>query len=83
MAHGLIAWLIIGGVSGWLAGKLIEGGGFGLVGDIVVGIVGAVVGGFLAHALHIHIGSGFIGSIVIATLGACTFLGILRLAKRG
>ena len=80
--HGIIVWLIIGAIGGWLAGKLVKGGGFGLVGDIVVGIVGAVIGGWLAGALGIHIGSGFISSVITAVVGAVILLVILRVIKR-
>jgi uncharacterized membrane protein YeaQ/YmgE (transglycosylase-associated protein family) len=82
MYHGLIAWLIIGAVAGWLAGSFVKGGGFGLIGDIIVGIIGAFVGGWLAGALHIGIGGGWISAIVTATLGAVVFLLILRLFRR-
>jgi uncharacterized membrane protein YeaQ/YmgE (transglycosylase-associated protein family) len=82
MAHGIIAWLIIGAVAGWLAGIFVKGGGFGLIGDIIVGIVGAFVGGWLAGALHIGIGGGWISAIITATLGAVVFLLILRLFRR-
>lgn len=81
-AHSIIAWLIIGAIAGWLAGRLVKGGGFGLVGDIVVGIVGALIGGWLAGALGIHIGSGFISSIITAVAGAVILLVILRVIKR-
>jgi uncharacterized membrane protein YeaQ/YmgE (transglycosylase-associated protein family) len=82
-AHGLIAWLIIGALAGWLAGMFVKGGGFGLLGDIVVGIVGAFIGGWLAsHVLHIHIGEGWISEIVTAAIGAVLLLSILRLVRR-
>ena len=81
-AHGIIVWLIIGAIAGWLAGRLVKGGGFGLVGDIVVGIVGAVIGGWLADVLSISIGSGFIASVITAVIGAIILLVILRLIKR-
>ncbi len=80
--HGIIVWLIIGAIAGWLAGRLVKGGGFGLVGDIVVGIVGAVIGGWLAGTLGIHIGSGFISSVITAVIGAVILLVILRVIKR-
>ncbi len=80
--HGLIAWLVIGAIAGWLAGSLVKGGGFGLLGDIVVGILGAFVGGWLAGLLHISIGGGFISSIVTATVGAIVLIILLRLIKR-
>ena len=82
MAHGLIAWLIIGVVAGWLAGVLVKGGGFGLIGDIVVGVIGAFIGGWLAGVLHISIGSGLISSIITATIGAVLLIFILRLVRR-
>jgi uncharacterized membrane protein YeaQ/YmgE (transglycosylase-associated protein family) len=80
--HGIIAWILIGAVAGWLAGSLVKGGGFGLVGDIVVGIVGAFVGGWLAGTLGINIGGGLIASIITATAGAIILIVLLRLIKR-
>jgi uncharacterized membrane protein YeaQ/YmgE (transglycosylase-associated protein family) len=82
MTHGIIAWLIIGAVAGWLAGTLMKGGGFGLIGDIVVGIVGAFIGGWLAGVLGIAIGGGLISSIITATVGAVVLILLLRLIKR-
>ncbi|KVA58836.1 GlsB/YeaQ/YmgE family stress response membrane protein [Burkholderia cepacia] len=79
--HGLIVWLIIGAVAGWLAGVLVKGGGFGLLIDIVVGIVGAVIGGWLAGLLGIGF-SGILGSIVIAVIGAVILLFVIRLFDR-
>ena len=80
-SHSIIAWIVIGAVAGWLAGVLVKGGGFGLLGDIVVGIVGAFVGGWLAGVLHISIGGGFIASIITATIGAVILIVVLRLIK--
>jgi uncharacterized membrane protein YeaQ/YmgE (transglycosylase-associated protein family) len=80
--HGLIAWLIIGLVAGWLAGTFVKGGGFGLIGDIVVGIIGAFIGGWLAGVLHIHIGSGMISSIITAFVGAVLLILVLRMVRR-
>ncbi len=80
--HGLIVWLIIGAVAGWLAGTLVKGGGFGLIGDIVVGIIGAFIGGWLAELLGIDIGGGLIASIITATIGAVVLIIILRAVKR-
>ena len=82
MEHGIIAWLIIGAIAGWLAGVLVKGGGFGLIVDIIVGIVGAFIGGWLAGLLGIHIGSGMISSIITAIIGAVILLFIIRLFKR-
>ncbi|HET7086760.1 MAG TPA: GlsB/YeaQ/YmgE family stress response membrane protein [Rhizomicrobium sp.] len=81
-AHGIIIWLIIGAVAGWLAGLLVKGGGFGIIGDIIVGIIGAFIGGWLAGALGISIGSGLIASIITATLGAVILVLLLRMIKR-
>ena len=81
-SHGLIAWLIIGAVAGWLAGTFVKGGGFGLLGDIVVGIVGAFIGGWLAGVLHIHVGAGWISEIITAAVGAILLLVILRMVRR-
>jgi uncharacterized membrane protein YeaQ/YmgE (transglycosylase-associated protein family) len=78
----LIVLLLVGAVAGWLAGKIVRGGGFGLVGDIVVGIVGAFIGAWLFGALGIFIGAGIIGAIISATVGAVILLAIIRLIKR-
>ncbi|MGS0740672.1 GlsB/YeaQ/YmgE family stress response membrane protein [Glaciimonas sp. GG7] len=83
MQHGILAWLVIGAIAGWLAGVLVKGGGFGIVVDIIVGIVGAFIGGWLAGLLGIGVGNGILVSIVTATLGAVVLLFILRLIKRG
>ena len=82
MSHGIIAWLIIGALAGWLAGLIVKGGGYGLIVDIIVGIVGAVIGGYLAGQLGLQIGSGFISSIIVAVAGAVILLFVLRLLKR-
>jgi uncharacterized membrane protein YeaQ/YmgE (transglycosylase-associated protein family) len=81
-SHGLIVWLVIGAVAGWAAGSLVKGGGFGLIGDIVVGIIGAIIGGWLAGKLGIHLGSGLISSIITAIAGAVLLLVILRMVRR-
>lgn len=78
-----IVWfLIVGLIAGWLAGTLVKGGGFGLVGDIVIGVVGAVIGGHLFGTFGISLGGGLIGSIVVATVGAVLLLFVVRLIKR-
>jgi uncharacterized membrane protein YeaQ/YmgE (transglycosylase-associated protein family) len=79
---GLIWALIIGAIAGWLAGKLVEGGGFGLVGNIAVGIVGGVIGSFLLGWLGIAPGGGAVGSIIGATIGAVVLLMLIRLVRR-
>ena len=78
---GLLAFLFIGAIAGWLAGKLLQGGGFGLLGNIVVGIVGAVVGGFIFGFLGITT-NGLIGSIITATIGAVILLYIVSMIKK-
>ena len=80
-AQGLIIFLAIGAVAGWLAGTLMKGGGFGLLGNIVVGIIGAVVGGVVFGLLGISAG-GLIGSIITATAGAALLLFIVGLIKK-
>lgn len=82
MHHGLIAWLVIGLVAGWLAGLLVKGSGFGLVVDIVVGVVGAVVGGWLTGRVGVHVGGGLVSSIIVAVIGAAALLFVLRIVKR-
>ena len=79
---GIILWLIIGAVAGWAAGNLMRGGGFGLLGNIVVGIVGAVIGGWVFGLLGIFPEGGVIGSLITAVVGACVLLFIVSLVKR-
>lgn len=78
----LLWFLVVGLVAGWLAGVLVKGGGFGVVGDLVVGVIGAFVGGFLFNALGASAGGGLLGSIIVATIGAVVLLFIVRLIKR-
>ena len=78
----LLWFLIVGVIAGWLAGKLVKGGGFGLVGDLVVGVVGALVGGFLFSTFGVSAGGGLVGSIIVATIGAVVLLYVVRLIKR-
>jgi len=80
--EGLIIWLVIGAIAGWLAGLIMKGYGFGLIGNIVVGIVGAFIAGWLLPRIGIVIGGGMIGSIINATIGAVVLLVILGLIKR-
>lgn len=77
----LLIILAIGAVAGWLAGMLMKGGGYGLLGDIVIGIVGAFIGGFLFGLLGISVG-GLIGQIITATAGAVVLIFVLRLVKK-
>ena len=78
----LLWFLIVGLVAGWLAGVLVKGGGFGLIGDLVVGVIGAVLGGWLFSTLGASAGGGLLGSIIVATIGAVVLLFIVRLIKR-
>jgi uncharacterized membrane protein YeaQ/YmgE (transglycosylase-associated protein family) len=80
--EGLLIFLVIGAIAGWLAGQIMSGGGFGLVGDIVIGVIGAFIGGFLLPRLGLYLGSGFIAEIINALIGAVILLFILRLIKR-
>lgn len=77
----LLWFLLIGLIAGWLASAIV-GGGYGIVGDIVVGIVGAFLGGFLFRTLGISAGGGMLGSIIVATVGAIVLLLLLRLVRR-
>jgi uncharacterized membrane protein YeaQ/YmgE (transglycosylase-associated protein family) len=78
----LLIWLVIGAIAGWIAGAIVKGGGFGLIGDIVVGIIGAFIGGWLAGVLGIHIGGGILATIITATCGAIVLLLLVRLIRR-
>lgn len=75
-------FILIGLCAGWLAGQLVKGGGFGVIGDIVVGVIGALLGGWLFGALGLSIGGGLLGSLIIATIGAVILIFLVRLIKR-
>jgi uncharacterized membrane protein YeaQ/YmgE (transglycosylase-associated protein family) len=82
--EGLLVILVVGVIAGWLAGQLVSGSGFGLIGDLAIGVIGAFIGTWLLPRLNIHIGSGIVGAIVSATVGAVLLLSILRIfRKRG
>jgi uncharacterized membrane protein YeaQ/YmgE (transglycosylase-associated protein family) len=80
--NNLIWFLIIGAIAGWLAGLLMKGRGFGILGDIIVGIVGALLGGWLFGVLGISAGGGLAGSLIVAFIGAVVLLFLVRLIKR-
>ncbi len=80
---GLLAWLVVGLVAGFLASMVMRGGGYGIVGDIVVGIVGAFIGGLLMNLLAPSADFGFWGSIVVAFIGACILIALLRAISHG
>lgn len=81
--ESLLVILLIGAVAGWLAGLIVQGTGFGLIGDIIVGIVGAFIASWLFPQLGIHIGAGIVAEIIAATIGAILLLVVVRLVKRG
>lgn len=72
-------FIIIGLIAGWLAGKIMRGSGFGLIGNILIGILGAIVGGWLFGVLGFAVSSGFWGSLITATIGAVVAIFIARL----
>lgn len=78
---GLIVAIIIGAIAGWLAGKIVAGGGFGLLGNTVLGVVGSVLASYLLPALGISLGSGFASSVFSAMIGAIVVLIGIRLIK--
>jgi uncharacterized membrane protein YeaQ/YmgE (transglycosylase-associated protein family) len=78
---GLIWWIVVGLIAGFLAGKVMKGGGFGVIMDIVVGIAGAILGGWVFGLIGIHAG-GLIGSIVVAFIGAVILVWIVRQLKK-
>ncbi|HEY2704053.1 MAG TPA: GlsB/YeaQ/YmgE family stress response membrane protein [Candidatus Dormibacteraeota bacterium] len=83
MGH-VIAWLLVGLIAGALAGRVVEGRGLGLLGDMVVGLVGAVIGGLILHAItRSDVAGSFVGECVVAFVGACLLLGLVRALRRG
>jgi uncharacterized membrane protein YeaQ/YmgE (transglycosylase-associated protein family) len=79
---GLLYWIIVGLVAGWLAGQVMKGGGYGVLADIVLGILGGIVGGWIFGMLGIGAGGGLIGSIIVSFVGAVVLVGITRVLKR-
>jgi uncharacterized membrane protein YeaQ/YmgE (transglycosylase-associated protein family) len=75
----LLWFLIIGAIAGWLAGQFMKGSGYGILGDIIIGIIGGVLGGWLFGTLGIHIGGGLIGSLIVAFIGAVVLIFLVRL----
>jgi uncharacterized membrane protein YeaQ/YmgE (transglycosylase-associated protein family) len=82
-SEGLLIILLVGLIAGWLAGKIVQGTGFGLVGDLVIGILGAFIGDWLMPQLRLHLGIGLVGAIINATIGAIVLLLIIRLVRGG
>ena len=81
--ESLLVIVIVGVVAGWLAGQIVRGGGFGLIGDLVVGVIGAFIGDWLLPRLNIHLGVGTIALIINATIGAIVLLIVLRVVSGG
>lgn len=81
--ESLIVILFVGLVAGWLAGKIVRGAGFGIVGDILIGIVGAFIASWLFPKLGIHIGAGLVSEIIYSAIGAIILLLIVRLVRGG
>jgi uncharacterized membrane protein YeaQ/YmgE (transglycosylase-associated protein family) len=75
-------FILIGLAAGWLAGQVMKGSGFGVLGDIVVGVIGSLLGGFIFSELGIWPGGGLVGSLIVATIGAIVLLFLLRLIRR-
>jgi uncharacterized membrane protein YeaQ/YmgE (transglycosylase-associated protein family) len=78
---GLLYWIVVGLIAGWLAGVVMKGGGYGVIADIILGILGAIVGGWIFSMLGVGAG-GVIGSIVVAFIGAVVLVAVTRALKR-
>lgn len=81
--ESLLVILLVGLVAGWLAGQIVQGTGFGLIGDMVIGVVGAFIGDWLMPRLGLHLGVGMIGAVINATIGAVVLLLVIRLVRGG
>ena len=81
-AETILIILLVGLIAGWLAGQIVKGGGFGLVGDILVGVAGALISSWLLPQFHVNLGVGLVAVIVSATIGAVVLLLILRVVRR-
>ena len=81
--EGLLVILFVGLVAGWLAGKVVRGTGFGIIGDILVGIAGALVASLIFPRLGVHLGSGLVSDIIYSAIGAIVLLLIVRLVRTG
>lgn len=80
--ESILIFLLIGAVAGWLAGLIVKGFGFGLIGNIVIGILGAFIAGYIFPALGVSLGAGILGAIIHATIGAVILLLVVRVIKR-
>src|SRR5436305_15039369 len=81
--ESLLVILVVGIVAGWLAGQIVRGAGFGLIGDLLIGIVGELIGSWLLPQLGIHLGAGIVRAIINATIGAILLLLVIRLFRGG
>jgi uncharacterized membrane protein YeaQ/YmgE (transglycosylase-associated protein family) len=81
--ESLIVILFVGLVAGWLAGKIVRGAGFGIVGDILIGILGAFIASWLFPKLGVHIGTGLVSEIIYSAIGAIILLLVVRLVRGG
>ena len=79
---GLVYWIVVGLVAGWLAGKIMKGGGYGVLVDTILGMLGGIVGGWVFGFLRIWPGGGIIGSIFVAFVGAVILVWIARKLKK-
>ena len=79
--NGLLYWVVVGLIAGWLAGVVMKGGGYGIVVDIVLGMLGAIVGGWIFSVLGIGGGGGLVGGIVVAFIGAVALVAVTRALK--
>ncbi len=77
--ESLVVIVLVGIVAGWLAGQIVRGGGFGLIGDLIVGIIGALIGDWVLPRLGIHLGVGTVSLVINATIGAILLLIVIRL----
>jgi uncharacterized membrane protein YeaQ/YmgE (transglycosylase-associated protein family) len=81
--ESLIILLVVGAIAGWLAGVIVKGYGFGLLGNIAIGVIGSFIGGWLFGFFGVFHGGGFVGALIGATVGAVILLLLLRLIRRG
>ena len=79
---GILAWIVVGLIAGWLAGQVMKGGGYGMLADIILGLLGGVLGGWIFEKLGVSTGGGMVGSIIVAFIGAVILVGVTRLLKR-
>ncbi len=77
----ILLWIISGILAGWLTGLIMKGRGFGIIGDLIIGIVGGVIGGYVSNLVGIHF-AGWVGDIITAVIGGVIFVAIIRLLRR-